>query len=106
MAIVVAARVAPAIVTVLRNLLVTFLGVEAVETVMETVLGLDIAPGEEKSVGRGVLLVDQSTGLVLGRTSRIGAIAHLNGRKRPRVTRITKTIIEHHDDHHGHHEVR
>jgi len=53
---------------------------------------------------RGVALLDLSTGMVLGKTSRAGAIAHLQGRKRRAIvrTRIVEKI--HHDVHdYGHH---
>lgn len=81
----------PGLLASIRNVLLTFLSVEAVETVMETI-GASIAGVDEKQFkkgGRGVMMIDAQTGLLLGRTSRTAAIAHLRARRRPRVTRRT-----------------
>ncbi len=74
-----------AVLPAIRNLLTAFIVLEAVETVWEIVstalIGVMATPDQPKKGGpRGVALIDLSTGLRLGTTSRRSALAHLAAR--------------------------
>lgn len=100
MAIVAATRALPAAraaMPAVRALLVTFLGVEMVETIWEQIFnalnGITGDLDDKKGGPRGVALIDLSTGLVLGRTSRVSALMHLAARRCSRYKRPRRPII-------------
>jgi len=88
---------ARAAIPAVRALLVTFLGVEMVETIWEGVFnilnGITGDLDEKKGGPRGVALIDLSTGLTLGRTSRVSALMHLAARRGARCRRPRRPII-------------
>lgn len=101
------ARLAPlasrASLPAIRNLLVTFLGVEAVESIWESLVSSLtpwIAGDDEAKKGgpRGVALIDLSTGLRLGTTSRRSALAHLAARGCSRRSRPSRHVHHHYGD--------
>lgn len=107
------ARFIPVVATrlgALRALLISFIGIELTESVYEGIVNLIEDASEVDGVtipkgGRGVVMIDLSTGLTLGRTSRRSAIAHLEGKKsaKGRTRTVTKTVCVQCGGNHAHH---
>ncbi len=95
------ARFAPVVVSQLsklKPLLTAFIGLEATETIWELIVNqledLTDAGGQVKTGGRGVVMIDLSTGLVIGRTSRRSALGHLEGKKSAKCRRYRAAVTK------------